>query len=866
MMAAAEAPASPVFGMPRVPRTIISRPRLSHMIDGLLSDHDLVIIKAPSGSGKTVALADWAASGITPGHITWVTMDERYVDPTSFWREMILGTAPRVDRSVLPLVTECAEALVAGVEPRTVLRRIIPYVPEMYVVIDRFDFVRDEGLINDMIWILQQCRSIKAAVVTVRSKLSLDMCDMALALDMVVVGPEPFNLTVKEMEQLMELRGCSMEHTSVHAATGGHPLLTRATMAVYDELGVGNIGDYVETAVSDFLRLSLAKAKLGKETQEFMVRTSVAESFTVDLALQLSGVEDVDDLLEVLQDLEDQGLGLWFRNGNSPRFQYAAAVRVLLQKSLKQLDPREIDRLARIVIEHDLSFGNAVSALRQAVAIGDLDMASRIACDHHMTLLVAQAQVVLGVLEAVPATRLRRHPSLIMALALCHNAIPNGGVKATEYFALAISFAQIYMSSMDPGQRIWMLALQSSAYRFAGKLEPAMKYSKLAVQSFEESPLELQEQLYVLEPTLYTQAAIAHIHDQQFEDAQELLVKALVASRRAGSAPSVFHATGLLAFTLVLAGKTGEARTQLGWLKHSRWPPGMMDGYWATAYRLAQVREAMDRQSWKEAIGYLELVNDQMQASEFWPYMVAYTSLLDLQRNGPASGPVTLEARIRQAHRAPLNSSGQIDLNCLRATIHLVAGQPAKASAAVSKYTKPAPRVLIMRARVALYQGDSAKALKLTGQPEHCLGPRLEVQRLLLRSAALQRLGDTDGARDNAHAAASMMATNGLSMTNALIPQEDLPALERYVHDVAPEIPKPQEIIPSKVKAAYLTPRELVVLNTFAVHGSANDVAQILSVSVNTVKSQRRSILKKLGAKTLEEALTTARRQRLLED
>lgn len=49
-------------------------------------------------------------------------------------------------------------------------------------------------------------------------------------------------------------------------------------------------------------------------------------------------------------------------------------------------------------------------------------------------------------------------------------------------------------------------------------------------------------------------------------------------------------------------------------------------------------------------------------------------------------------------------------------------------------------------------------------------------------------------------------------------------------------------------------------------HGQANEVASALNVSVNTVKSQRRSILKKLGAHSLEEALTIARSQRLLED
>ncbi|MFC5099117.1 response regulator transcription factor [Amycolatopsis plumensis] len=61
-------------------------------------------------------------------------------------------------------------------------------------------------------------------------------------------------------------------------------------------------------------------------------------------------------------------------------------------------------------------------------------------------------------------------------------------------------------------------------------------------------------------------------------------------------------------------------------------------------------------------------------------------------------------------------------------------------------------------------------------------------------------------------------------------------------------MPAPFGVLPDRAETASLTPRELVVLNAFSLHGSANEVAGALNVSVNTVKSQRRSILKKLEA------------------
>jgi DNA-binding CsgD family transcriptional regulator len=153
--------------------------------------------------------------------------------------------------------------------------------------------------------------------------------------------------------------------------------------------------------------------------------------------------------------------------------------------------------------------------------------------------------------------------------------------------------------------------------------------------------------------------------------------------------------------------------------------------------------------------------------------------------------------------------------------------------------------------------------LTLIARVPEGLEPRLEVHRLLLRAAALMRLGELNAARDNAGAAASVMKEHGLTMTAALLPQEDLPPLKELVRTFEPGIPEPFTPIAA---AASLTKREMVVLKAFAESASAADVARLLNVSINTVKCQRRSILKKLGAPTREEALAAARRQGLLDD
>ena len=55
-----------------------------------------------------------------------------------------------------------------------------------------------------------------------------------------------------------------------------------------------------------------------------------------------------------------------------------------------------------------------------------------------------------------------------------------------------------------------------------------------------------------------------------------------------------------------------------------------------------------------------------------------------------------------------------------------------------------------------------------------------------------------------------------------------------------------------------LTPREQVVLEAIATSRTIEDIARSLHVSVNTVKSQTRSLYRKLGVRSRDEAVHSA--------
>ncbi|MGK9219908.1 LuxR C-terminal-related transcriptional regulator [Microbacterium barkeri] len=66
------------------------------------------------------------------------------------------------------------------------------------------------------------------------------------------------------------------------------------------------------------------------------------------------------------------------------------------------------------------------------------------------------------------------------------------------------------------------------------------------------------------------------------------------------------------------------------------------------------------------------------------------------------------------------------------------------------------------------------------------------------------------------------------------------------------------------LRVVRLTPREQIVLRALATSETLGMIAQRLNVSLNTVRSQARSVYRKLGVSSREDAVAVAARARLL--
>ena len=96
--------------VPSVPDWVVPRPRITKLIAQGTRWRPLTVVIAPAGSGKTMALALWAAA--QPVTVAWVGLDEFDNRPGTFWANVV--AALRRSGAAIPRALPAARGRDAG--------------------------------------------------------------------------------------------------------------------------------------------------------------------------------------------------------------------------------------------------------------------------------------------------------------------------------------------------------------------------------------------------------------------------------------------------------------------------------------------------------------------------------------------------------------------------------------------------------------------------------------------------------------------------------------------------------------------------------------------------------------------------------
>jgi LuxR family transcriptional regulator, maltose regulon positive regulatory protein len=863
---------------PGLPSQHVQRERLHELLSHG-GERPVTLVSAHAGTGKTVALASWAS---TRPDVAWLTVDRDDNWSPHFWH----GVGLALDRLEGRRTTRSPRG---NESPLEVGERLAARGKPIVLVLDDFQEIENAVVLKEIDNLLAHAPPSLHLIIATRADPRLRLQRLRLAGDLVEIRAAELAFTPDESRQLLGEASLGLSDEDItqlwERTEGWAAGLRLAALSLAREPDPSAFvarfaGD--ERAVADYLLTELLNRQPRKRL-EFLLRTCVPESLTVDLAAELSGNPAAGS---VLHELESENLLVLGHEEHGDVYSFHALLREFLMAQLVARRPRELEVLNRRSARWYWAHGDADLAFRHALAGQDWDFAEEVTTEAWHTVVFGVDARPWDAFGVIPAAAFDQRPGLafrgaaerlamgdrISSEAVFDTAVAQLaglGAKKRALLAPVVATFRIGYAQLDgdyDALREHALGLEGlppagsfQAGRRAGAQEAIVAFSigsaLLAASELDKAELFLEQGLGRAQDVGIEVVALSCLSDL-----------ALLEAARGRLRRSVEYGTDAVEYArrrgwLHLYQLDG-ARLALAWC-YFLWdelPAGKrhldevarVAAHWGD--RVAEVGAAVLRALVLAAEGPdgaargLRVLRGVRSTRRGWQAPAWLAPLL-----------ATAEARVLAARgdfddaRAALDSNnggngGSADEALLRARLMLASGSAADALEEIDE-TKPSASELEWSRRI------EANVLEAVARRE--LNDRAGAAQAIEEALAL---AEADSFRrpfvDGGPAVQSLLVEQIRRGTDHRSLVADLiAAFERRAADVS--ITKAELLEP-------LSDRERAILRYLPTMMSNAEIASELFVSVNTVKTHLKSIYRKLGAARRREAVERARRLELL--
>lgn len=524
--------------------------------------------------------------------------------------------------------------------------------------------------------------------------------------------------------------------------------------------------------------------------------------------------------------------------------------------------PERAGNDVRTALEH----GNIGEAVAAAVAAGDLSLAVDVVRVGWFALLHDDRRdSVRQTLDQLSTAQLMAHPLLAMALGLVYNADGARRSKAIYYFGLAAAGVRNRPGRLSPAERALVLTSESAALRLMGKSSLSVSSARAGLQAL-EAIHEGRSELIGYLPRLYSQLGTSLFYGGQEAEALHVFARGF-----AEAGPSDRSSFGNLAMSAgihALAGNLAEAGDRVLAARGEPWTDEQRCMYVGTFYRIAEAVLALERFDVVQAQRHLNMMKHDRRSIEHWAVIARVQALTTLLAGDASRALVELEDYAVLRGGEGDTKVARQRLCSMRSLLHIALGNYEAASTVLRSDGGNSPQDHVDRARLALATdriGEVYKELRaIAGRPQSV---RTSAEALSVEAAAGLRAGADRRTMAVVRQLASLLRHSDQRIALHLLPPDDVDAIRRTLEGIgARDVlePAPCEPVLIQPDRPALTPREVAVLNALARSSAVGDIAAELFVSTNTVKSQLRSLYRKLGARNRDEALAVALHRHLI--
>src|SRR5215208_9652 len=366
--------------VPRYRANAVPRSRLHERLDEG-AKHELTVVSAPAGFGKTTLLADWSQRSELP--VAWVSLDERDDDPARFLLYLIaaietihedFGTTTRAFLGSLESREELEPVLTA------LSNELLELPRDFVLVLDDYHSIRSETINDALAFLLEHWPPPMHLIIAGRTSPPLPLPRLRARGRLIELGAPDLRLTHEEAADFLgRTMGLNLSAERVAALEkgtegwiAGLQLVAHALKDREEEFrsmeafagGARHIFDYLADEVL---------SRQPEDVREFLLETSIVETLSGPLCEALT---DRTDGREMLERLERTNLFLVPLDDEGRYYRYHHLFAAFLRERLKREHPGEIlelHRRAGLWYERD---GCLAWAVEHGLAAEDFDRAA----------------------------------------------------------------------------------------------------------------------------------------------------------------------------------------------------------------------------------------------------------------------------------------------------------------------------------------------------------------------------------------------------------------------------------------------------------------------------------------------------------
>ncbi len=392
--------------VPRLPRPWVRRARLNDKLTALLPG-DVMLVAGFAGSGKTSLLADWFTNDCTVA-AGWLSIDHRDNAPGRL--ADLLARALLVDVSARRQRRQDGTAAVDAI-----LESLASTGARRLLVLDDVQELTSRESLAMLGHLLHYASDRLTVVLSTRADPPISLSRLEIEGRLQQIRSGELAMTTGEIDTLFAAHGFSMaddEVDALHARTEGWAagvrLVAMAVPAEDDRSRFVAEAVRSDAVISEFL-LQEVFEQFPPNMQRFLLRTSVVQKITPELAELLS---DEEDAHARLRELEKAGLFVTSADDSAGVYHFHALFGELLRARLRHAEPELACALSGRAARWFQEQGMSTEAEAHAFAAGDWHLAGLLAVQRWVR------DAVFGIAGTAPEARAEARGADVVELSL----------------------------------------------------------------------------------------------------------------------------------------------------------------------------------------------------------------------------------------------------------------------------------------------------------------------------------------------------------------------------------------------------------------------------------------------------------------